>query len=785
MSTATDDVARDIHARLVQIAAEARTAADASTSAMNAIAEALKSDSCGIFMRSETGRLELRSSFDDGMHPDVRRLRENVAADAISLLVPATAVAATRRALAAPMVSRGSPIGAIVVERPQNAPYSSEERTTLADIASEMVGLIAGARVVEMLATPSEAPDEPSVPSSSPGGEVCFAGIAASPGIAIGNVTFRNASPKRHFRRDASSPQHERERLRDALQKTRNELVRLQSSAAGDIGEEEALIFGAHLLLLGDPLLHERIEAGFGASASAAAAVDDALEHIIARLRTAADPSLRERVDDIEDVRGRILDHLLGPENHDTLSARLVIAPRATPSIVMELKAQGAAGIASEFGGATSHGILLARALGVPAVTGVSSLLHEVRAGDAIIIDGDDGRVIVRPTADTIAIYEERRESAARVHVEFLKYRDRGGQTADGIPVRLQANVGLGVDLETASANGAEGVGLYRTEFPFIARDGLPTVAEQTRIYRKAYAVFPDGPITFRLLDLAGDKFVATQRLGVVRDAFHGYRSIRVLFDYPHVLRDQVQALAIAAAGRPLRILVPMVTSLEEFRKVRQLTLDALKHVAGASQRSLAFGAMVETPAAVEIAIDLAAEADFLSLGTNDLIQYTIVADRDDPRQSSSRDAFHPAILRMVRRVVTAAHAVGKEVCVCGEMAAVPELCVALVALGIDSLSVTPRALPGLKRLLAHVRIDHMKRNIDSVLELSTTDAIEHALRENVPARIDSDDAHDQVPSALEGFSAISGLPASPVAASQGGGSKADKQEPPRRAEYR
>jgi phosphoenolpyruvate-protein phosphotransferase len=727
----------DIHARLVRIVAEAQTATEASSLAARAVAAALRSDWCGIFMRSASGRLQLHAGLPD-LRPDAQRLAEIVGDEAIRLVVPATAIAGGRRALAAPMVSRGSPIGVLVIERAQGAhAYSLEERTILSAVASQMVGLIVGVRVVEMLAAPAGAKEmaEPDVRSERSTGERCFVGAAASPGIAIGVAAFRNVFPRSGFRRDGESSEAERRSLRDALQKTRNDLVRFQSAAAGEIGEEEALIFGAHLLLLSDPLLLERIEVGFAAGASAAAAVDDALENIIERLRSAADPTLRDRVEDVEDVRGRLLGHLLGSERRDSLSSRIVIGPRATPSIVIELKAQGAEGIASEIGTPTSHGVLLARALGVPAVTGVSDLVSDVCAGDAVIIDGDDGRVIVRPTPETLAAYAERRDSAERLEGELLEYRGPGAESADGVRVRLQANIALGVDLGTALANGAEGIGLYRTEFPFIARDGFPTVEEQARIYGKAYDTFPDGPITFRILDVAADKFVAARNLGVARHAWSGYRSIKLLFDYPHVLRDQVQALAIAAAGRPLRILVPMVTSLEDLRRVKDLMLDAVRHIPESSRRSLSFGAMVETPAAVEIAGELAAEVDFLSIGTNDLIQYSIVADREDPRQSSPRDAFHPAILRMVRRVISAAHEVGREVGLCGEMATVPELCVALVALGIDSLSVTPRALPRLRKHLAGVRVEPLRRNMDAVLALSTTDEIERALRRHVDAR--------------------------------------------------
>jgi phosphoenolpyruvate-protein phosphotransferase len=388
------------------------------------------------------------------------------------------------------------------------------------------------------------------------------------------------------------------------------------------------------------------------------------------------------------------------------LRAQVVLSPRIAPSLVMEIKTRGAAGIVTEAGGATSHGALLARSLGVPAVTGIAHVMRSVFAGDEVIVDGTTGRVVVRPSPESLALYEREAEVIEHRRTEFLRYRERPTETADGVRVHLHANVALGVDIALAKENGAEGIGLYRTEFPFIVREGFPTIDEQIQIYRKAYDAFPHGPIAFRLLDLAGDKFVPRAEIGASASAFHGYRSIRVLFDYPELLRDQVQAFAIAAGKRPLRILVPMVTSLEDVSRIKLMIENALREISGIElQREPQIGVMIEVPAAVEMAADLAAEVDFLSIGTNDLIQYTLVADREDSRMTSPRDAYHPAILRMLKRTVSAVHASGKEVSVCGEMAARPDLAAFLVAIGVDALSVNPRAIPELKQALAAIEV--------------------------------------------------------------------------------
>jgi phosphoenolpyruvate-protein kinase (PTS system EI component) len=297
--------------------------------------------------------------------------------------------------------------------------------------------------------------------------------------------------------------------------------------------------------------------------------------------------------------------------------------------------------------------------------------------------------------------------------------------------------VALGVDLQVARENGASGVGLYRTEFAFIARDGLPSRDEQVRIYERAYQAFPAGPISFRILDLAGDKFLSFSGLDLARSPFHGYRSIRVLFDHPHILRTQTQAFALAAGERPLRILIPMISSIEELRRVKELVQLALRDLPSATaQHNPSFGAMIEVPAAVEIVADLAAEVDFFSIGTNDLIQYALVVDREDSRHSSPRDAFHPAILRMIHRVVLAAHSAQRQVSVCGEAAANAEFAIALLALGVDALSVSPRSIPQLKQRLANVRLEPIVSEIESILASVQTSEVERALRLAAGSRV-------------------------------------------------
>jgi phosphoenolpyruvate-protein phosphotransferase len=724
----------DILDYLVHLVSEAKSPSETLRSATQAIAEDMGARSCRIFSRRDSGRLVLSESFADEPAGGAVAAAESLAAEAIASVSIAKADTPAGMLLAAPMVSRARRLGAIVVERAgRDRPFLDEELERFSAVASEMVDLIEGVNLVELIEGSADAEHTSSRPPKRSTGEQILVGTAASPGIAIGVATFRHAFPSESVRRNARQLGEvtERERLRDAFQKTQNDLVRMQSAAASELGEEHALIFGAHLLLLRDSMLLDRIEQGIHRGQPVVIAVDDAFQAIGARLRAVADPYIQERIEDVEDLRSRVLGHLLEIETAVSSPNHVVISPRTSPSIIMELKAQGAQGVASEHGGTTSHGVLLARALGVPAVTGVPDLMTQVVAGDALIIDGSQGRVIVRPSADTFAEYTSRAEAEERARTEFSKFRHAPAQTADRVRFKLQANVALGIDLDVARDNGSDGVGLYRTEFAFIAREGIPSRDEQVRIYAKAYAAFPEGPISFRILDLAGDKFLSSSGLNVASSAFHGYRSIRVLFDYPHILRDQAQAFALAANGRPLRILVPMVSSLEELQHVKQLVMSALEQAPVASTRTTpSFGAMIEVPAAVEIVSDLAAEVDFFSIGTNDLVQYALVVDREDARLSSPRNAFHPAILRMIQRVVRGAHDAGKEVGVCGEMAARPEVAIALLALGVDALSVTPRAIPELKQKLSTVNLRPLAAGLDHLLSTPMTAGIEQSLRQ-------------------------------------------------------
>ena len=729
----------NITTELMRIVEQAHSLARILDAAARVITERLRVDGCLVFLLDERGDLVRSAAYgsdSSGRSQLADAEAELIAAEVTAERRLATVRGETASLLASPMLLRDTMVGAVVLQSTGQRDFSADDIGMLATTCAQLVGIIENARIIDALdrgeqPAPLGAPRRLSVDSED--GERILRGVGVSPGVAIGCAVFRGAYRLDLSARElpAGEPGAERARVRTAIEKTHNDLLRIQVAAAREIDEEHALIFASHLLLLNDPMLLGRIDQELARGVSAPLAIDAVLDEFETRLRLVPDAYIRERVDDIDDLRNRLLDHVLDSGSRAHFGARIVLTSRIPPSLVVELKTEGAQALVTEVGGTTSHGVLLARAMSIPVVTGLADMLTSVRPGDRLVVDGTTGAVVVRPSDHTVAQYEELRRHAERVRTEHAKFRDVLARTSDGVRVTLHANVSVASDLTVARENGAEGIGLYRTEFPFIVRDAFPTLGEQVHIYRKAYELFPCGPIHFRILDLGGDKFVAGGPIATARSAFHGYRSIRVLFDYPDVLRDQVQALALAAADRPLRILIPMVTSIEELRRAKTIINQALASIdEPRAQRAPEIGAMIEVPAAVELAGDIAREVDFLSVGTNDLMQYTLIVDREDSRMAQLCDPYHPAILRMIARVAAAACAAGKTVSVCGEIAVRPDVALALIALGIDSLSVVPTAIPALKQALAAARLEAMRDAMGGILALSDARSLAAALRE-------------------------------------------------------
>ncbi len=649
--------------------------------------------------------------------------------------------------LGVPLAIRNRPVGAIVVQTRERRAYRQEEIQNLQAIAGQLVGVVENARLIDALdrgdagdtylrevrswrTTGQVSPREKEK-------ELTLVGSPASPGIADGVALFRGSLDLACEVSGASFQGYENElkRVQEAFEGTKRDILRIQQAAEREAGEEHALIFSSHMLLLNDSVLLERISFALRQDTPAPEAIHDALEFFGQKLQNVADPYIQDRVEDIRDLRSRLLGQLLTEKQTSfQMSEKIVVARGIPPSLVVELKAEGARGIITERGGPTSHGALLARSMGIPAVTGLVDIVLLVRSGDRLLIDGSAGKVIVGPSEQTLRQYEDDVERLKTRRLRSFRYRNLPARSKDGVSVSLQANVGVAADMASARQNGAEGIGLYRTEFPFMIREDFPTREEQVRIYSKAFEYFPEGPVHFRLLDLGGDKFLAHGGLEPDRNPFRGFRSIRVLLENPGVLRDQVQAFLRAAGRRHIGILIPMVSSLVELRTALGHIHRAVDEIDDADvNREPSIGAMIEVPGAVEIAEELAKEVDFFSIGSNDLIQYTLAVDRENARAGTSNDPYHPAVLRLIRRTIQAGHKHGKKVALCGEIASRPRIAMALVALGIDTLSITPEAIPEIKRTLAGCEISKLQGEIDSVVALGSGEEIEAGLKRLVP----------------------------------------------------
>ena len=647
--------------------------------------------------------------------------------------------------LGVPMAIRNRPVGAIVVQTRERRKYCPEEIETLSTISAQLVGMVENARLVNALDGGDRAyldelkawngfrfEAEPPLTTS----EQVLRGNPASPGIVWGDALFRGSYDLRFETVDApyrgAGP--ETEALVVAIDRSRADILEIQEAAAHQADEEHALIFSSHLLLLNDPTLMGRLEAAIRGGATASHAVYGVLGETAEKNQNVPDAYIQERVEDILDLRARILRHLLDEKDSSPhMGNQIVVTSGMPPSLVMELKAQGAKAIVTERGGLTSHGALLARSMGIPAVTGIANLLLAVRSGDHLIVDGDAGVVIVRPLPKTEAEYRAKQEKILHDGDRRRHILHEPSRSPDGVIIPLLANVGVARDIEQAMENGAQGVGLYRTEFPFMIREDFPTREEQVRIYRRVYDVFPHGPVNFRVLDLGGDKFLPYRGRLREPNPEMGYRSLRILLDHPRVLEDQVQAFLRASAGRPFSILLPMVTTLEELRKTKEVIRRAIDSLDDDNVvRNPPIGVMIEVPAAVEIAPFLAQEADFFSIGSNDLTQFTLAVDRENERVSSLSDPFHPALLGLLRRTIVAAHEGGIPVSLCGEMGASPDTAVLLAAMGIDSLSVSPNAIPVVKEALLRVPLLPIRRDLDRILSFGESKLIREALAEHL-----------------------------------------------------
>ncbi|MFP7479136.1 phosphoenolpyruvate--protein phosphotransferase [Terribacillus saccharophilus] len=562
-------------------------------------------------------------------------------------------------------------------------------------------------------------------------------GIAASNGIAIAKA-YHLAVPDLSFdKTTVANAEEEISRLDAALEISKKELEKIRENARVSLGDEHAEIFSAHLLVLADPELINPVKDNIrNNNINAEAALDETATMFIDMFRSMDNEYMKERAADIQDVTKRVMAHLLQVSFPDPAlidEEVIIIAEDLTPSDTAQLNKQFVKGFTTDIGGRTSHSAIMARSLEIPAVVGTKSITSSAANDVMIIVDGIEGTVIIDPTEDELATYRAKQEAFEQQKQEWAKLKNEPTVTTDGIHVELVANIGTPEDVTGVQNNGGEGVGLYRTEFLYMGKSELPSEEEQFESYKTVLENMGDKPVVVRTLDIGGDKELSYLQLPKEMNPFLGYRAIRLCLERDDIFRVQLRALLRASVYGNLKIMFPMIATLEEFRQAKAILLEEKEKLVtdGVSvSDSIEIGIMVEIPSTAVAAKQFAKEVDFFSVGTNDLIQYTMAADRMNERVSYLYQPYHPAILNLVHNVIEAAHAEGKWAGMCGEMAGDAIAIPLLLGLGLDEFSMSATSILPARTQITKLSKADMQELSQEALTLSTADEVEQLVRQ-------------------------------------------------------
>ncbi|HEX6058218.1 MAG TPA: phosphoenolpyruvate--protein phosphotransferase [Gemmatimonadaceae bacterium] len=568
-------------------------------------------------------------------------------------------------------------------------------------------------------------------------------GMPASPGVAIGRVhLLRWEVPEvRHRIVPDEEISVEKRRLREALERAKARVRGVRARAERNAGPEEAQIFDAQLLLLDDPELLSGVDGLIEQNLGAEKAFDVVLQEWRQHFARHSHAMIRERVGDLTDIHIRVLTLLLGLSDHDPVDLppganAILVTHDLTPTLTVQLDRSAIAGIATDAGTRTSHVAILARSLGLPAVVGLRDATSRLTGDERVILDGSAGTLLVDPTEEEIGQRLERAERDAAAERELAGLATLEPVTKDGARLVLRANVDLPEDAERAATSGAEGVGLMRTEFLVVGRTTMPDEEEQLRAYRRVVEAFGGQPVVIRTFDIGGDK-LPVGGFPSEPNPFLGWRAIRMCLDQPDLFLVQLRALLRAAVHGDVRIMLPLVVSVGEVRETRALLEQAAAELRerGVEHRAdVPLGVMIETPAAAVAAETFARDVAFFSIGTNDLVQYTLAVDRGNANLASRFTPLHPAVLQLIRRTVEVGAAYGLDVTCCGEMASQPLTAFALLGLGVRQLSVGARAVPLVKQLVRSVTLEQAAAAVRAALARPTAAAAEHELRAHLRA---------------------------------------------------
>ena len=567
-----------------------------------------------------------------------------------------------------------------------------------------------------------------------------LAGIPASRGIGIGPIFQFVRKELIIEERSNIQPEEELKRLKTAISTAKEQIDSIYEKALKESSDADAEIFQAHRMILEDPELLAGVENKIkNQDKSAELAMQETGQSFSDIMAAMSDEYFAARATDILDVRNRVLRILLGIAESPTTAMNepsVIAADDLTPSDTVLLDKTLVIGFCTSRGSATSHTAILARGLGIPAVAGVGDEVLSQKNGTQVILDGTKGTAIFAPGKELINEYHQRIKAANSIHEEAMKYAEEPARTKDGKRVEVVANIGNVEGAKSAVKNGAEGVGLLRTEFLYLERKKLPTEEEQFQVYKDILDVFGDMPVILRTLDVGGDKEIPYMGLEAESNSFLGQRALRLCLVRPDIFKPQLRAALRASAGYNLKIMFPMVATASEVRAARKVLDECsaeLEEEGVQMAAEIEIGIMVEIPSAALVADQLAKEVDFFSIGTNDLSQYTMAADRTNPKVAELSDAFFPAVLRLVREVIRAAHKEGKWVGMCGELAGEPLALPILLGLELDEFSMNPPMIPLAKQIIRNLDTRDMKEIADQALELESPADIQAFIKEKIP----------------------------------------------------
>ena len=730
--------------RLREIMAEQTSAQTRLDKLVSVIAANMVAEVCSIYLRRAGMVLELFAT--EGLNRSavhVTRLKEgeglvgmvSETAEAVNLsdapsdphfsYRPETGEAPFKTFLGVPIVRGGQVFGVLTVQNKAERLYAEEEVEALQTVAMVLAEVVAQGGFYNIAEL-----DEPELRIDRPRK---FVGEGLSEGVAVGRVVLHEPRVKVE-RMIADNPLDELKRLEAAIGGLRESVDGMLASSELDLTGEGREVIEAYRLFAYDQGWRQRMRDAVRTGLTAEAAVERVQDETRLRVQRLGDPILRERAHDFDDLARRLLRHLTGEEASDQSlpQGAVLVARNMGPAELLDYGRDRLVGLAVEEAAATSHVSIVARSMGLPMVASLAGLADQARAGDQIAVDGETGEVHLRPAAEIIAAFEEKRALRVQAQARFAAVRDLPSVTRDGVVIKLMMNAGLEFDMPQLAQSGADGIGLFRTELQFMIGETMPRLADQIAFYRDILDAAGDKPVVFRTLDLGGDKVLPYARWEREENPALGWRAIRIALDRPALLRYQVRALLNASAGKTLRILLPMVSDVDEFNRGRALIdkeLERARLLGQARPIQVLVGAMLEVPALAFMLPQLMRSADFVSIGSNDLLSLAFAVDRTNPRVAKRYDNLNPASLTLIRLIVQSAAENSGDLSLCGEMAGRPLDAMALIGLGLRTLSMQPGQIGPIKMMIRSLHTGEVAAFVDRLC--GRTD---HSLRTRLSA---------------------------------------------------